>query len=113
MSRIPHYFGLSSPAQGEAGSWGLQGLLLCGDGGMGSGHSPVSAASSVPITSGEERLIYTLHKGLQDGQGRASGNSHGTHSAAIGDGGNRGTRARTLQAQICGSMRHGGFPMLL
>lgn len=53
---------------------------------MGSRHSPVGAASSVPITSGEERLIYTLHKGLQDRQGRASWNSHSTHSAAIGDG---------------------------
>lgn len=82
-------------------------------GGMGSGHSPVSAASSVSITSGEERLIDTLHKGLQDRQDRASGNSHGTHSAAIGDRVGRGTRARMLQAQVRGNMRHGGFPILL
>lgn len=82
MSRMPTALA-SAPQFRVRQALGLQGLLLLGNGGVGSGHSPVSAAGSVSIASGEERLVHTLHIGLQD---RASGNPRGAHSAAIGMG---------------------------
>ena len=68
--------------QGEQ-ALGSQDLLLVGNGGMRSEHSPVGAAGSVSVASGEVRLVYTLHKGLRDG---TSGNPHSTHSTATGNG---------------------------
>lgn len=70
------------PSQGEQ-ALGSQDLLLVGNGGMRSEHSPVGAAGSVSVASGEVRLVYTLHKGLRDG---TSGNPHSTHSTATGNG---------------------------
>lgn len=54
---------VSSPAQGEQ-ALGPLGLLVFGNGRVRSGYSPVGAAGSVSVTSGEVRLIYTLHIGL-------------------------------------------------
>lgn len=64
---------------------------------MRSEHSPVGAAGSVSVASGEVRLVYTLHKGLRDG---TSGNPHSTHSTATGDGVSWWSRARSLPAQV-------------